>query len=556
MDCREPASSNTVPWTALTPAATRGSPHSSRPPAARADSGGDRKQNAEIIFQLLTIRSPGKWYPPPVSFLSSNASRVLKTSSNLDQEEIQGLIQLIQWPKVPSGVDFMSSTSPKTTFYVLLHPQEVYNVGDRITVVIFARDHYSRPKTCGGDYFLAKLHSPKLKAGVTGAVTDHRNGRYSVTFLLLWPGDAEVHISLIHSSEAVSILSRKRDKFYLNGHFIHNGSSATVKCNVQPPGPDVCTYRNVQSREEWFCNRPKGFPCSAYQKHLTGVNHPTLNATEQQFLQRPVTDQMISSTLRKIIILPQTSGTDERSLCRPGLSIPEPSGYYYQDEWQSRVCRNKHFTSPSDVTACLKGKVVYLFGDSTLRQWWLYLVKFVPSLQKASPNVSYALGSLLATDAEHGYLLKWRVHQMPLSMIHTSEQKLAYIANELDNIGGGDDGLVIVINCNAHFVSFPVTFYLQRIRNIRNAVVRLLKRSPQTKVIIKSGNTGFRYEIASDWLSFQLDTLMRAVFSGLPVALLDAWQMTSCHYLPKDLHPKEIIIKNMVDSMLSYICPE
>ncbi|XP_044144099.1 NXPE family member 3-like [Bufo gargarizans] len=135
-------------------------------------------------------------------------------------------------------------------------------------------------------------------------------------------------------------------------------------------------------------------------------------------------------------------------------------------------------------------------------------------------------------------------------------QELHYIANELDNIGGGDNDLVIVINCMAHFISFPVKIYLQRIRNIRNAVVQLLNRSPQTKVIIKSGNTGFLYEHGSDWLSLQLDTLMRAVFSGLPVTIIDAWQMTSCHYLPKDLHPQEIIIKNMVDSMLSYICPE
>ncbi|XP_044150600.1 NXPE family member 3-like [Bufo gargarizans] len=514
-----------------------------------------------IIFQLLTLRSLGKWHTPAVmSSLSSNTSQSPKTSPDSDQEEIQRLIKLIEWPEVPSGVDFMSSTSPKTTFYAFLHPQEVYHVGDRITVIISARDHYGRPKTYGGDYFQAKLHSPKLKAGVTGSVIDHRNGNYSATFLLLWPGDAEVHISLVHSSEAVSIISRKRDsrpdKIYYLGYFIHNGSSATVECNVQPPGPDVCTYRDVQSREEWFCNRPKGFPCSAYQEHSAGARRPILNATEQQFLQKSITDQTISSTLRKITILPQTSSTDERSVCRPGLPIPDPSGYYYQDVWQSHVCRNRCFTYPSNVTSCLKGKVVYMFGDSTLRQWWEYLINFVPSLQRVDLHVSYAPGPLLATDVEHGYLVQWRAHQRPLSMKRTRVQELRYIANELDNIGGGDDGLVIVINCMAHFVFFPVTFYLQRIRNIRNAVVRLLERSPQTKVIIKSGNTGFFYEHGSDWLSLQLDTLMRAVFSGLPVALIDVWQMTSCHYLPKGTHPQEIIIKNMVDSMLSYICPE
>ncbi|XP_075704426.1 NXPE family member 3-like [Rhinoderma darwinii] len=493
-----------------------------------------------------------------MSYLSINTSLDSKTSGDPDQEEIQRLIKVIEWPEPPSGVDFMSSTSPKTTYYVLLHPHDTYYIGHRINVVISARDHYDRPKTYGGDYFEAKLHSPNLKAGVTGAVTDHGNGSYSATFLLLWPGDAQVHISLLHSSEAVSVLSRKResrpDKIHFNGYFSYDGSSAIVQCNVQPPGPDVCTYQDLLSKEKWFCIRPKGFPCSSYQEYSGGNRHPILNATEQQFLQRSVTNQMISSTLKKISILPQNSSTDDRSVCRPGLPIPDPSGYYYQDVWQSRVCRNRQFPTPSSVTSCLKGKVVYMFGDSTLRQWWEYLVNFVPSLQRLDLHVRYAPGTLLATDAEHGYLLQWRGHELPLSMKRKSVQELQYIANQLDGIGGGDDGLVIVINCMAHFILLPARFYLQRIRNIRNSVVRLLQRSPNTTVIIKSGNTGFRYDHGSDWLSLQLDTLMRATFSGLPVTLLDAWQMTSCHYLPKDLHPKEIIVKNMVDTMLSFIC--
>ncbi|XP_075172091.1 NXPE family member 3-like [Anomaloglossus baeobatrachus] len=344
-----------------------------------------------------------------------------------------------------------------------------------------------------------------------------------------------------------------RSGIHYHGYFSHNGSTETVKCNVLPPGPDVCTYRDSrQSTEQWFCVRPKGLPCSAYEEHAAGDRITIFNTTEQQFLQWSVTDQIISSeTLKKLTILPQTPTTDERSICRPGLPILDPSGYYYEDVWQSRVCRNRLFPTPSNVTACLKGKVVYMFGDSTLRQWWEYLVKFVPSLQRVDLHVNYP-GPLLATDAENDYLVQWRAHERPLSMTRTRVQELRYIANELDNIGGGDDGLVIVINCMAHFVPFPVRFYLQRIINIRNAVVRLLERRLQTKVIIKSGNTGFLYEHGSDWLSLQLETLMRGVFS---VTVIDAWQMTSCHYLHKGIHPQEIIIKNMVDSLLSYICP-
>ncbi|XP_077127560.1 NXPE family member 3-like [Ranitomeya variabilis] len=511
-----------------------------------------------VIFQLPVNIFQARCQT--ASKMSLYTAQGLKASPDPDHDELQRLMKLIEWPEAPNRIDFMSSTSPKTTYYEFLHPQDTYHVGDQITVHILARDHYGRPKTYGGDYFQAKLHSLKLKAGVTGAVTDHRNGSYSATFLLLWPGDAEVYIALVHSSEAISILRKKRhsrpDKIHYHGYFSHNGSSVMVECNVLPPGPDVCTYRDSrQSNKEWFCTRPEGFPCNAYREHSAGDRSPILNATEQLFLHRSVTDQMISSTLTKLSILPQTSSMDNRGICRPGLPIPDPSGYYYKDMWQARVCRNRLFPTPSNVTSCLKGKVIYMFGDSTLRQWWEYLVNFVPSLQRMDLHVSYAPGPLLATDVENGYLVQWRAHERPLSMKRTRVQELQYIANELDNVGGGDDGLVIVINCMAHFVPFPVRFYLQRMRNIRNAVVRLLERSPQTKVFIKSGNTGFLYEHGSDWLSLQLDTLMRGVFLGLPVTIIDAWQMTSCHYLPKSIHPKEVIIKNMVYSLLSCICP-
>ncbi|XP_072269306.1 NXPE family member 3-like [Pyxicephalus adspersus] len=480
------------------------------------------------------------------------------TPQNPKMEESQKFLKLLEWPELPNSTNFMSSTSPKTTECSLLDPRSVYNVGEHVQVFIRAQDHYGHPKTYGGDYFQAKLHSPELKAGVTGSITDHRNGSYTATFLLPWPGICQISISLVHSSEAIAILKRKRetrpDKVFYSGYFHHNGKMANVECNIQPPGQDVCTYRDLHTGEEWFCVRPKGFPCSAYLEHSQSGNRKVLTTAEEEFLKRSITDQVISSALPHLTVQPQRNTTDDRDICRPGLSNPEPSGYYYQDQWHSRVCRNQNFPTPANVTSCLKGKVVYMFGDSTLRQWWDYLVDFVPSLQKLDLHVSYP-GPILATDTEHGYLVQWRAHQRPLTMKRTRLQELKYIANELDGIGGGDDGLVIVINCLAHFIFFPVDVYFRRMMLIRDAVARLLERSKQTTVIIKSGNTGFLSVHGSDWLSWQLDTLMRAMFSGLPVTIVDAWQMTSCHYHPKAIHPRKIIVQNMVDLMLSFICP-
>lgn len=55
-----------------------------------------------------------------------------------------------------------------------------------------------------------------------------------------------------------------------------------------------------------------------------------------------------------------------------------PSGHYYKDQWKPRNFKIRQFNDPDNVTECLQRKVVYLFGDSTIRQWFEYLTTFVP----------------------------------------------------------------------------------------------------------------------------------------------------------------------------------
>lgn len=55
-----------------------------------------------------------------------------------------------------------------------------------------------------------------------------------------------------------------------------------------------------------------------------------------------------------------------------------PSGYYYKDQWRPRNFKMRQFNDPDSIAECLQGKMVYLFGDSTIRQWFEYLTTFVP----------------------------------------------------------------------------------------------------------------------------------------------------------------------------------
>ncbi|XP_030043534.1 NXPE family member 3 isoform X2 [Microcaecilia unicolor] len=477
-----------------------------------------------------------------------------------DSEEVKTLKELIAWPEPQGSPTFNSSTSPQNCDYRILKPRASYFVGETLELLLTARDHRNRPKSYGGDFFLAKLHSPRLKAGVTGSVKDHQNGTYTVTFLLLWPGDVEVSIQLIHSSEAVQILKRLRDtypdKVYFYGYFRRNGTEERTECNLDIPQKPVCEYIDPGTGERWVCVRPKWLPCSSLVYHSAGGVRKITSTEDEMFLNGTLTHPIIEGHLSALHVLDRNStrGEPRPLVCTPGLPIPNPSGFYFNDVWMSRVCTGKRFPNPSDMRRCLRGKIVYMFGDSTLRQWWEYLVNVISTLIQIDLHVEHNSGPLLATDSEDSYLLQYRAHGNPLRMLKYWMADRHYVANDIDAIGGGPD-LVIVLNLWAHFVTYPVDLYIRRLQSIRRAVTDLLQRSPQTTVIIKSANTGFSMLHGSDWLSLQLDIIMRKMFSGLPVAVIDTWQMTSCHYLKQDLHPGRVIVQNEIDLFLSYICP-
>ncbi|XP_029436653.1 NXPE family member 3-like [Rhinatrema bivittatum] len=477
-----------------------------------------------------------------------------------DSEEVKMLKELIAWPEPRGTLSFNSSTSAQNCDYQILNPRAHYSVGETLELLLTARDHHKRPKSYGGDFFRAKLHSPGLKAGVTGSVRDHQNGTYTITFLLLWPGDVEVSIRLIHSSEAVQIMKRLRDtrtdKVYFYGYFQKNGTAERMECNLQILERPVCEYTDPRTGEKWVCIRPKQLPCNTLIYHSAGGYRKVTNKEEDALLAGAVTDQAIPGKIPILLVLPGNSSVyEQRSpLCTPGLPIPDPSGYYYNDVWMSRVCSSKTFPKPSNVSGCLRGKIVHMFGDSTLRQWWEYLLNVIPTLKRIDLHVNYKSGPLLAADLENNFVMHWRAHGNPLRIEKTMVADLHYMANDISAIGGGPD-LVIVFTLWAHFTTYPVDWYIQRVQIIRQMVIDLLQRSPQTTIIIKSANTGYKSVYGSDWLSFQLDVILRRMFLGLPVAIVDAWQMTSCHYLPDDIHPGKVIIQNEVDLFLSYICP-
>ncbi|XP_029876227.1 NXPE family member 3 isoform X2 [Aquila chrysaetos chrysaetos] len=270
-------------------------------------------------------------------------------------------------------------------------------------------------------------------------------------------------------------------------------------------------------------------------------------------IKRPI----LSSGPDSVIVKPKAF-TDSSSMDRAEDPTVSPSGYYYEDQWRPRTHWIHHFNKSDDITKCLQGKVIHLFGDSTIRQWFEYLTAVVPDLVEFNLGSPKNVGPFMSVDLKHNILLKFRCHGPPIRFSTVFSSELRYIANELNGIVGGRN-TVIAITIWSHFSTFPVEVYIRRLRNIRRSIIQLLDRSPKTLIIIRTANVQeLGPEVSlfnSDWYSFQLDSVMRKMFSGIAVHFVDAWEMSLAHYLPHNLHPKEVIVKNQIDAFLSYVCP-
>ncbi|XP_044198791.1 NXPE family member 3-like [Thunnus albacares] len=487
-----------------------------------------------------------------------------------DALEERLLLDSIAWPETPSLPDPLSleqTTDPAHSTFTILPEKggRQWHVGDQLEVMIKMYDFQGRPKKSGGDVLLARLHNQALSAGVSGQVLDHLNGSYSAVFSLLWEGSAQVEVTLVHPSEAVTVLHRltreQPDRIYF-GSVFHSGSvSEDTTCNVclRPTQQPLCNYTDLITGEPWFCYKPKTLSCDTRVSNYNAGFNKQLKAEEEKLFQNGVNMKVYiqASGSASVTVLPKHKDQAE---VKSSIVHSGPVGYYYQGAWRALSGTTvRQFNTPSVINQCLKGKVVHLYGDSTIRQWFEHLNTVLPDLKQFDLHSSVRVGPFMALDYANNILVNFRFHGPPVRSISVPAIELHYIANELDRLVGGTN-TIVVFGIWAHFSTFPIEVYIRRLQSIRRAVVRLLDRAPGTLVLIRTANPKTMTLDAaltnSDWYSLQRDKVLRAMFKGLNVHLLDIWEMVLAHHLPHDLHPPPPIITNIINVVLSYICPQ
>ncbi|KAM9328479.1 NXPE family member 3-like [Pholidichthys leucotaenia] len=486
-----------------------------------------------------------------------------------DVLEAASLLKSIAWsetPALPSPFSLNQTSDPARSTITVLPGREggQWYVGDQLEVMIQIKDFLGHPKKSGGDLLLARLHNPKLDAGVVGQVVDHLNGSYSAVFLLPWEGQAQVQVTLAHSSEAITVLDRLTlehyDRVHFKSNFFSGNITETTACNIclRHTEQPVCNYTDILTGEPWFCYKPKKLGCDTRINHRrVDYNMKILKATEEKLFQRGVNMKAFIPSSISITVLQKKKGEPQ---IKSSTVTSGPSGYYYNGVWQALGgSKVQQFTTASAISQCLKGKVIHMYGDSTVHQWYAYLVKVLPDLKEFNIPKPIIYPPFMALDYVNNIWVTCRHHGLPLSFTFIPTGELQYVANELDHVVGGAN-TVIAISMWAHFSAFPTEVYIWRMQSIRRAVVRLLTRAPGTVVVIRTGAPRAQsLSLAltnSDWYSLQKNKVLRAVFEGLNVHFVDAWEMVLAHRLPHNVHPKPPIVMNMMNVVLSYVCPQ
>jgi len=262
---------------------------------------------------------------------------------------------------------------------------------------------------------------------------------------------------------------------------------------------------------------------------------------------------------------------------------PNPAGYFSNGQWFSRQCKTQTFSYSSAEGNCLRDKVVYLLGDSNIRQWyqmytpstthesiWKTLASAVNRpwngrsvfAVETSANTQDIWSPRESHDSYYNITFRYSSHGLPL-LDGGSPSNMPYITDQLDSIREGEK-VYVVISVGSDLLLYHPSVYISRLISIKNAVLRLHKRSPDTMVFFKGlgaypmdENTDNLF-LLSDWLAYRYDTIARNIIKQVPgLIYLDSFDLTTLYHDYEKLgsHLPNDLLHTEIKQFLSFVCP-
>ncbi|XP_075687575.1 NXPE family member 4-like [Rhinoderma darwinii] len=462
---------------------------------------------------------------------------------------------------------FSRSTSGKNSKVSIVNQRERYCVGEDLVVQVDMYDHLGNRKTYGGDFIRSRLFSPKLGAAVSGRVEDFQNGSFHIHFPLRWVDSdkAKVSMRLWHPSEGIAALWRARHASLgvlgFQGRYEYLGKEAISTCGFQPnTAKEFCEYKDELYEEAFYCIKPKDLPCECL-KNMRAVDLQVsyLTPEEKSLFQGSNVGVEMAQGLEILVTDCGNPPQTPKPKCQTGMNSSFPSGYFYNYTWNPVNCGMTVYKTGDDFTKCLQGKNLFLIGDSTLRQYMMHFtetIQIVKYFRHHESGWSSWEKTLEAINMDKDIYVSYKRHGFPLEsfMFYYFKEDM-YTSRQIDQRGGGQD-TIFVITMGQHFRQFPIKLYIRRAINIRRAVERLLIRSPETKVIIKTENTRegvAPQERIGDFHGYSQYLVLREVFQGINVGFVDAWDMTVAAST-ESVHPPGFTFDSILSLTFTFAC--
>ena len=223
------------------------------------------------------------------------------------------------------------------------------------------------------------------------------------------------------------------------------------------------------------------------------------------------------------------------------------------------VCAKQTWDSPSYVKSCLTGSQIVMFGDSIGCQWFRVIQEKLGT--GAVPKTSFAQKCQESVNRDLNFYRHILWSALSSASAFFGEDRV-FEPERIDRLNEPNVKYILVFSMSAHYASWNMDSYRDRLRAIRKAIVRMrLRLGPDRVVtIIKKsqprdhGNFHARIH-SSDYIFYQMSTIMEEEFVGIEAKLIDVWDMVLSFTEKPVIHMPWPCIREEVDLFLSHICP-
>ncbi|XP_048259424.1 NXPE family member 3-like [Haliotis rufescens] len=456
----------------------------------------------------------------------------------------------------------------------LNHAHKVYSLGEQIQVQVDLYDLYGNRKLTGGDVLRVWMENPETAASVSSRVSDHNNGSYTALLRAAWSGSATIKAFIASRKEEVvlsyMIYQQHGSLWTVLAEFRANNLTDATACSVRQGNSfktnEWCNFTNENNGYSWYCKKSKikQLTCDTWSHSFSANDNMSfhLNNTERSILDWPLA-ALKQDVLQSSVRVSVGGGPKGVKLSAPSTScsaLPaemtwrrtSPNGYFHQNKWHSLLCTD---TLPRTIDAyrqCLKGRRLWLHGDSTSRQFKEVLHSILRFPSHSDRHVP-----VTDTDLIHKFSISYHAHELPFyhgpRHFKKSVNQAQYImVDRLPNTTKD----IVVLNMYAHFVFVHPDVFRRHVQRLVPSVRNLLARAPNVTIAVRGPHAFFTpmRGVLSYWGNLYTD-IWHEEFASLQdkIVYLDFWDLTMAKP-SQNIHPNTAIVKEMVHNMMSLLC--